>query len=125
MAKKGLSLRFWRALPFLGALGTVVSGARLLSTPRDLPVHATTQGSKLEQRRTTQAELERAVPSVPGVDPLLARLAVAASGSERCALLERVVASDDAQVTYAIATVLERAQLISVRACATRNQKIS
>jgi HEAT repeat protein len=120
MADKGLSLRFWQALPFLSAFGTALLGARLLSTPDDLPVHARTQGSRLEERRTARPELERAVPSMPGVDPLFARLALAASGPERCALLERIVPSDDAGVTYAIATVLERAQLISVRACAAQ-----
>ncbi|HET7541733.1 MAG TPA: HEAT repeat domain-containing protein [Polyangiaceae bacterium] len=58
--------------------------------------------------------------AVATVDPLLARLAVAATATERCALLERVAASEDPQLTYAITAVLDRSQLSSVRACATQ-----
>jgi HEAT repeat protein len=57
---------------------------------------------------------------VPTVDHLLARLAVAASAPERCALLEQLQPSEDTQATYAITAVLDRARLGSVRACATQ-----
>jgi len=54
------------------------------------------------------------------VDGLFARLASAATSTERCALLEEVQPSEDSQATYAIAAVLEHARLSSVRTCAAQ-----
>lgn len=122
MAQKALvSPRFWQAWAFLGSLGTILAGARLLYPTKAAAEQATTQGSARPKSPTVQQPMLEGEPlAAPSVDAVLARLAVAATSTERCALLERVEPSEDTEATYAITAVLERARLGSVRACATQ-----
>jgi len=122
MAQKALaSSRFWQVWALLGGIGTALGAARLLYPTRVEPEHVATQASERPKSRTPlQPMLEsEAVPS-PSVDGLFARLAVAATSTERCALLEQVEPSEDTQATYAITAVLEHARLGAVRTCATQ-----
>jgi len=92
--------------------------ARSASKPT---VHAQGRPSAVAERTPKQAAtLESAPPPAPSVDRLFARLALAATATERCALLERLQPSEDPQATYVITAVLERAWFGSVRACATQ-----
>ncbi|MET0790146.1 MAG: HEAT repeat domain-containing protein, partial [Polyangiaceae bacterium] len=121
MAESGLARGlFWKAWALSALLATVIAGARLVS-PRPAPV------PRRERAAAPLARLERSVvvtqpmaASAPIEDGVLARLALAETASERCELLGRVEASADARVTYAITSVLDRAQLDSVRSCATQ-----
>jgi HEAT repeat protein len=67
---------------------------------------------RVDRRVATQANTQ-----LPSVDPVLARLAVAQTGPERCELLGQLQPSEDTQATYAITGVLERTQFVSVRVC--------
>jgi len=121
VAEKALaSSRFWQAWSLLGVLGTALAGARLFA-----PASQTAGPVQAHAGAVLDRTLERPAPSyasapAPSVDRLLARLAVAESATERCALLDRVRPSEAPEATYAITAVLERARLGSVRACATR-----
>jgi HEAT repeat protein len=100
-------------------IATVVPSVHLV-----LPRH----GAVLKQERIpvpssrpeshVEAERSAATPT-PSEDGVLSRLALAETASERCELLGRVESTPDPRVTYAITSVLERAGLGSVRACAT------
>jgi len=121
MPEKALAAsRFWQIWTILGVLGTALGGARLLFPTRNTQLSAPSQASARAKRALPQGTLAPVTAAAPSVDRLLARLAVAASATERCALLERVQPSEDAQSTYAITALLERALLTSVRVCATR-----
>ncbi|HEX2672062.1 MAG TPA: HEAT repeat domain-containing protein [Polyangiaceae bacterium] len=122
MAQKALaSSRFWQIWTFLGGIGTVLAGARLLAPTRAAPQQLVTQASERPESRTQlQPMLENAPAPVPRDDTPFERLAVAATSTERCALLEQLQGSDDTRATYAITAVLERARLGSVRTCATQ-----
>ncbi|HEY0469652.1 MAG TPA: HEAT repeat domain-containing protein [Polyangiaceae bacterium] len=115
-----LASRFWQLWTLFGVLGTTLAGARLLPPEPGAPLRAPRPASPAPKQaapRLTTADLPATLPSV---DPVLARLAIAATASERCTLLERVQPSEDSQATYAITALLERAQLASVRSCATQ-----
>lgn len=122
MAENPLSSsRFWQVWALLGCVGTALAGARLLYPAGVTSARLTqTQANARPKSRTTQPVVEGAPTTVPSVDRLFARLAVAATASERCSLLEQFQPSEDTQATYAITALLERAQLGSVRACATQ-----
>jgi len=120
VAEKALApSRFWQAWTILSVLGTVLGGVRSL-TPANKPLRASDRANAVAEPAPTQPTSESPPTTAPSVDRLLARLAVAATGTERCALLERVRPSEDTQATYAITAVLDRAWLGSVRACATQ-----
>ena len=120
MPEKALaSSRFRQTWTLLSALGTALAGARVLAPTAHVPVHAPSAASAPPKRTTTPPAFESAPTSAPNVDRLFARLAIAATAPERCALLERVEPSENPQPTYAITSVLEHAQLASVRTCAT------
>ncbi len=104
----------------MGVLGTALAGARLLQPTSNPPVPVSSRTSTRPKRAQPQPALVSEPTPAPAVDRLLARLAAAATATERCALLERVQPSEDAQPTYAITALLERSQLASVRACATQ-----
>lgn len=119
--KASSSSRFWQVWAILGSMGTALAGARLLYPRSDSPDRAATQASVRQQGPTLrQPPLESEAVAEPTVDRLIARLAVAATATERCELLEQVEPSEQTQATYAITTVLEQARLGSVRACATQ-----
>jgi len=104
----------------LGGLATALAGARLFYPVSGAPSPQTSQEIPRPKRQTQRPRIEFIATAAPPTDRLFARLSVAATASERCSLLEQVQPSEDAQATYAIAAVLERAQLNSVRACATQ-----
>ena len=110
---------FWPAWALVAATLTAVSGARVL-LPAEAAHAPHAQPVKAPREAAPQVTLEPSSTALPTEDRLLTRLAIAESGQERCSLLERLPASDDARVTYAITSVLDRAQLGSVRACGTR-----
>ena len=114
------SARFWQIWAVAGAFATAIAGVRLLRPMSVAPVHAASQGSLAPKSQTERLVFELNSPATPTVDRLFARLAIAATAAERCTLLEQVQPSEDAQATYAITAVLDRAQLSSVRACATQ-----
>jgi HEAT repeat protein len=121
MAKKAwVWSRFWQTWTLFGVLGTALAGARLLPARGNVLTHSASGVASLPKRVTPQQGVETSPQSVPSVDPLFARLAVAATSLERCALLDQLQPSDDPQATYAIAAVLEQAHLGSVRSCATQ-----
>jgi len=114
------SSRFWQVWTLVSVLGTAVAGAPLLAPPRTGRAHAASRVSAPASSLTQHRAAAIAPVFAPTGDPLLPRLAAAATASDRCALLEQVQPSEDPQYTYAITAVLERARLSSVRACATR-----
>ncbi|HYQ01444.1 MAG TPA: HEAT repeat domain-containing protein [Polyangiaceae bacterium] len=118
--KTPASSRFWQVWALLGSLGTALAGGRLLYPASVTPERAATQATTHQQSPTLQPVLEASPMSAPGVDSPFARLAAAATSTERCTLLEQIEPSEDAQATYAITAVLERARLGTVRACATQ-----
>ena len=121
MAKKALEPPlFWQVWTCLGMLGTALAVTGLPSQRSSTPLRTAT-GARAASQKVAPARMpESAVAPAPSGDRLLARLAVAASAPERCALLERLPPSEETQSTYAITTLLERAQHGSVRACATQ-----
>jgi HEAT repeat protein len=113
--------RFWQAWTLLSFLGTVLAGVRVVSSASKPTVQAQGRPSVVAERTPKQAATLESPPTpAPSVDRLFARLALAATATERCALLERLQPSEDPQATYAITAVLERAWFGSVRACATQ-----
>lgn len=121
MAEKALaSSRFWQVWTLLAVLGTAFAGARLIAPTSRTRAHAPPPAVVVPKRSALRLPPASGPAPAPSVDPLLARLAVATTATERCALLERVKPSEDAQPTYAITAVLERAQFSSVRVCATQ-----
>ncbi len=118
MAEK-TALVFWRIWALAAVVATAVPAARLICPERPAPgpgrIHSESKAASAGALAATAAQ----APEVTE-DALLARLAKAETGPERCSLCERLPASDDPRVTYAIASVLEHAHLASVRACATR-----
>ena len=122
MAHEALaSSRFWQIWALLGGLGTALAGARLLYPTRTAPEQPATQASEhLKSRTPLQPMLESESVPAASADGLFARLAVAATSTERCELLEQLQPSEDTEATYAITAVLEHARLGSVRTCATQ-----
>jgi HEAT repeat protein len=121
MAEKAWSSsRFWQIWTLLGVLGTALAGARLRPAWADTQTPMASRASAQPIRTTRQQAFEASAQPAPSSDGLLARLAVAATSVERCALLEQVQPSEDAQPTYVIAGVLEHARLGSVRSCAAQ-----
>src|SRR5689334_17860499 len=121
MVQKALaSPRFWQIWALLGGIGTAVAGARLAYPLKATPEHIETQANAALKSRTQLPPMLESEPvaAAPAKRPF-ARLAVAATANERCALLDQVEPSEDTEGTYAITAVLERAHLSSVRACAT------
>ena len=108
----------WKGWAFAGALASAVSAARLL-TPQHAPKIAVGPQA-LPTRHVDRQVLREARTDLPSIDPILARLAVAQTGPERCELLGQLQASEDPQATYAITGLLERTQFVSVRVCGTQ-----
>ena len=111
---------FWKAWAFAGVLATVLSGGRLAFPGGATPPVAGQATQSTRQEPDMQQTAQTAAVSSPPADRLLERLAVAETGPERCELLERLQPSEEPRFTYAITSVLERAQLSSVRVCATQ-----
>ncbi len=113
------ALLFWRVWAAAAVLATAVPSARLAwprSPPPVLPREHAAPSAAPSKPDFALAPAEPAQKE----DALLARLAVAQTGNERCELCERLPVSDAPRVTYAITGVLERATLGSVRVCATQ-----
>ncbi len=116
MAEK-TALLFWRVWAVAAVVGTAVPAARLC-----WPEHSALGVSAARSPSTDPSIIARSASLLtapePTEDRLLARLAKAETGPERCSLCEQLPSTEDPSVTYAIAAVLEHAHLGSVRACA-------
>src|SRR6478736_2194249 len=114
------SVGFRRTWALCAVIVTAIPCVRLSRPDRPpLPQLKRVSARSAEADRHLPSEsLGRATP--PGEDDVLARLAIAERVDERCDLLRELETSADPQVTYAISSLLERAQHSSVRTCATQ-----
>ena len=105
----------WKGWAFAGALASLASATRLAGPQRLTRAQV---GSRPEavRRAGGHVTVEVSTPG-PRIDPLLARLAIAQTGPERCELIGQLEPSEDTRATYAITGMLERTQFISVRVC--------
>ena len=109
---------FWQVWAAAAALATAVSGVRLLLP--QAPAAQPTKPRAVAQPRVEPTTVVEQNAAPPPIDPVLARLAAASTSGERCQLLAQLEASEDTRITYAITSVLESSQLVTVRACATQ-----
>lgn len=114
------SSRFWQAWTILAALGAVLASTRLFAPVSEVTRRLQGQAHRGASRTSARRTAENPAAPAASVDRLFGRLAVAQAAPERCALLDRIQASEDPTATYAITGLLERAQLGSVRACAAQ-----
>ena len=105
----------WKGWAVAGAFASLASATRLVD-PHRLTRASVESRPDAVRRAGRQVSVEVSTPG-PSIDPLLARLAIAQTGPERCELMGQLEPSEDTRATYAITGVLERTQFVSVRVC--------